>query len=130
MTSQGSPYSRFQRALRTNNSLLVRSAAAELGKVQLEDALAVCLVFLASEPDAYAPAATRWHARFVLERGASAPDAQLALAALHAMEDGDRATAADARRAVRALPTASGCGRPRPAGVGADVLTSPDHAAR
>ena len=94
MTSQGSPYSRFQRALQTNNPLLVRSAAAELGKVQLEDALAVCLVFLASEPAAYAPAATRWHARFVLERRASAPDAQLALAALHAMEAGDRATAA------------------------------------
>jgi hypothetical protein len=78
----------------TGNAHLVRAAAAELGRVHLEDALAVCLVFLQAEPAAYPPAATRWHARFVLERRASPPDAQLALAALHALDGGDRATAA------------------------------------
>lgn len=94
VTSQGSPYARFRRALRAGNPHLVRAAATELGRVNLEDALAVCLVFLRAEPAAYAPAATRWHARFVLERRTSAADAQLAFAALHAMAHGDRGTAA------------------------------------
>lgn len=72
----------------------MRAAAAELGQVQLEDALAICIVFLKADPAAYPPAATRWHARFVLERRASPPDAHLALAALNAMVGGDRAAAA------------------------------------
>jgi hypothetical protein len=75
-------------------------AAAELGHVQLEDALAVCLVFLDSEPESFPPAATRWHARFVLERRALPGDAELARAALHAMDGGDRATAAQALAAL------------------------------
>ena len=94
VTSQGSAYARFRRALGSGNPHLVRVAAIELGRVQLEDALAVCLVFLDAEPQAFRPAATRWHARFVLERRASPADAQLALAALHALADGDRVTAA------------------------------------
>ncbi|MDQ4125264.1 MAG: hypothetical protein M3134_06660 [Actinomycetota bacterium] len=94
VTSQGSPYARFRRALGTGNPHVVRAAAAELGQVQLEDALAICIVFLKADPAAYPPAATRWHARFVLERRASPPDAHLALAALNAMVEGDRAAAA------------------------------------
>jgi hypothetical protein len=100
VTSQGSAYSRFRRALATKNPHLVRAAAAELGQVQLEDALDVCLLFLTREPAAFAPAATRWHARFVLERRATPGDAELARAALHAMDSGDGATAA---RALAAL---------------------------
>jgi hypothetical protein len=100
VTSQGSAYARFRRAVGTGNPHLVRSAAAELPHVDLEDALAVCLVFLRAEPQAYLAAATRWHARFVLERRASPPDSHLALAALQAMERGDRAVAS---RALAAL---------------------------
>jgi hypothetical protein len=43
LTSQGSPYSRFRRALDTCDLGLVR-AAAELPSVPLEDALRVCLL--------------------------------------------------------------------------------------
>jgi hypothetical protein len=40
MASQGSPYGRFQRALKTGNLQIIRSAAAELPSVDLGDALA------------------------------------------------------------------------------------------
>ena len=40
MTSSGSPYSRFRRALATGNLAVVRAAAAELPAVDLADALA------------------------------------------------------------------------------------------
>jgi hypothetical protein len=41
MTSQGSAYSRFKRALATGNPLLIRSTAAELPRIELADALAI-----------------------------------------------------------------------------------------
>ena len=49
MTSDGSPYARFQRALRIGRLSLVRAAAAELPRVELDDALSICL--LISEQD-------------------------------------------------------------------------------
>jgi hypothetical protein len=39
MTSDGSPYARFRRALATGNPGLVMPAAAELGRLSLADAL-------------------------------------------------------------------------------------------
>jgi hypothetical protein len=110
VTSQGSPYTRFRRALDTGNPHLVRAAAAELGPISLEDALAICLVFLVRDRASFAPAATRWHARFVLERRTTPGDAELARAALHAMDGGDRATAAETLAALCAtyrLPRAA-----------------------
>ena len=44
MTSQGSPYSRFQRALATGNVALVRAAAAELPRIGVAEAAAMLLV--------------------------------------------------------------------------------------
>ena len=38
MSSQGSPYARFQRALRIGRLPLVRAAAAELPRIDLDDA--------------------------------------------------------------------------------------------
>jgi hypothetical protein len=43
MSSQGSAYARFQRALKTGNLTLIRNAAAELPRLDLGDALAVCV---------------------------------------------------------------------------------------
>ena len=73
-TSQGSSYSRFQRALKTGNLAIIRSAAAELPQVNLGDALAVCVAIREAEPHRYERAALRWLARFCVER----PDATLA----------------------------------------------------
>src|SRR5215212_795887 len=68
MTSQGSAYSRFQRALKTGNLTLIRNAAAELPRVDLGDALAVCVAIHAAERERYERAALRWLARYCLER--------------------------------------------------------------
>jgi hypothetical protein len=40
-TSQGSPYVRFRRTLKTGNELLVIATARELPRVPLEDALRI-----------------------------------------------------------------------------------------
>ena len=68
MTSGGSPYSRFKRALLTGNLALVRAAAAELPAVDLADALAICLLMSARDDDRFERAAVRWLARLALER--------------------------------------------------------------
>jgi hypothetical protein len=68
VTSQGSPYSRFQRALRTGNLNVIRAAAAELPQVDLGDALAVCVAIREAEPHRFERAALRWLARFCVER--------------------------------------------------------------
>ena len=68
MTSQGSPYARFKRALASENLVLVRSAAAELPAVPLRDALEVCELLRRANPQVYERAALRWLARPLLER--------------------------------------------------------------
>ncbi|MBA2349463.1 MAG: hypothetical protein H0V81_14340 [Solirubrobacterales bacterium] len=68
MTSQGSAYARFRRALATGNLTLIRAAAAELPQVRLDDALEVCVLLRDREPQRYEAAAVRWIARFCVER--------------------------------------------------------------
>jgi hypothetical protein len=68
VTSQGSAHSRFQRALKTGNLTLIRNAAAELPRVDLGDALAVCVAIHKAEPEHYERATLRWLARYCLER--------------------------------------------------------------
>ena len=70
VTSDGNPYSRFQRALKTQNLAIIRTAAAELPSVPLRDALTVCVVIRERQPDAFERAALRWLARFIAERPA------------------------------------------------------------
>jgi hypothetical protein len=88
MASQGSPYSRFQRALKTGNLQIIRSAAAELPSVDLGDALAVCVAIREAEPHRYERAALRWLARFCLERrDATLAEVRAAAAAFEHMAD-------------------------------------------
>jgi hypothetical protein len=96
MTSQGSPHSRFARALASRNPTLVVAAAAELGRLSLADALAVTLVFLPRERERYDRASIRWHARWCLEARPAPDEAALALAALHALPGPSRQAAAEA----------------------------------
>ena len=52
MTAQGSAHSRLHRALDHGASaLVVRALALEAGRLELDDALAVCLVLLEGEPE-------------------------------------------------------------------------------
>ncbi len=68
MTSSGSAYARFRRALQTGNLTMIRAAAAELPSVRLDDALEVCVLLRDREPERYEAAAVRWIARFCVER--------------------------------------------------------------
>jgi hypothetical protein len=94
VTSQGSPYARFRRALANRNPTLAWAAAGELPRVDLADALALCLL-TANDPERYGRAAARWHARYCTElRGVTLAESQLVLAALQAMPQGIGAGAA------------------------------------
>src|ERR1700722_18369613 len=84
MTSQGSAYGRFRRALEKGNLQLVRAAAGELPTIRLDDALRVCLLIRDRDPQRYERAALRWVARFAVEaRAATLSDVQ---AAAHALQ--------------------------------------------
>ena len=86
MTSQGSAYSRLRRALERGNAVVAWAAAAELERVPLADALALCLLLVRSDPARYERAALRWHARLCREvPGLSIDEAALGLSALRAL---------------------------------------------
>src|SRR4051812_24577790 len=88
MTSSGSPYSRFRRALASGNLALVRAAAAELPAVDLADALAICLLMGSRDDERYERAAERWLARLALERpGVGLEELRLGLSAFEAPPD-------------------------------------------
>ena len=86
MSIKGSPYARFQRALRLGRLDEIRDAAAELPHVDLIDALRICLLMSAADDARFDRAATRWLARFALERPqVGLEDLRLALHALKAL---------------------------------------------
>jgi hypothetical protein len=88
MTSDGSPYARFRRALKTGNEALVTAAASELPQIALDDALRICLVFRDGNPDRYERAAVRWLGRLALEaRSVTIDDLRSAADALDALPD-------------------------------------------
>jgi hypothetical protein len=88
VTSSGSPYARFQRALATGNLAIVRAAAAELPRIGVAEAAAILLVILRSEPSQYERAAVRWLGRLCLERTrVDLADLSRAAAALGALPD-------------------------------------------
>ena len=101
MTSQGSPYGRFQRALATGNLALVRAAAAELPRIGVAEAAAILLVIERAEPERYQRAALRWLAMLCQERRSSIDLAGIvqAAAALDALP-GRRATSCAALATV------------------------------
>ena len=94
MSSQGSPYARFKRALRTGNLALVRSAAGELPSVRLDDALLIACLIEEQDAERFERAAVRWLGRFALERPTvrieDLREAAVAFEALAANPDGAR----------------------------------------
>jgi hypothetical protein len=69
VTSQGHPYARFRRALATGNPRIAETAAREVRRLSLADALDFCLLYR-GEPAKYERAAARWIARLIAERPA------------------------------------------------------------
>jgi len=74
---------------------MVRAAAAELQRVGLDGALAICVVFLDGEPDSFPRAAARWVARLTLEQPVALTDANLALASMAALQHGSKRAGAE-----------------------------------
>jgi hypothetical protein len=107
VTSQGSAYSQFRRALDRRNLLVAWSLAAELPKVALADALALLLLALEEQPWRFDLAAARWHARLCHEARLTLPEAQLSLAALQALGG---SSAVGAGHALGAICRAHGLG--------------------
>jgi hypothetical protein len=91
--TQGSPYARFQRALRTGQASIAWDAALELEHVGLEDALA--LVLLVGDDPGFERAGARWLGRLCLEvfLGDGAPSAAHLASALSALPDRSAAIA-------------------------------------
>ena len=88
MTSDGSPYSRLQRAIRSGNLPLIHATAAELLWVPLRDALAILLVIDARDEERFGPAAVRLAGRFALEvRDLTLSEFRGVLDSLHALPD-------------------------------------------
>src|SRR3954447_3930182 len=86
MTSHGSAYSQFRRALERGNAQLAWATASELPKVSLEDAIALCLLQLPDDHKRFDRAAVRLHARMCRElRGLGLRESQLIGAALAAL---------------------------------------------
>jgi hypothetical protein len=82
VTSQGSAYARFRRALDRGNLTEALSSASELEHVGLAEALELCLLLRDKEPARYTRAALRWHARYCREVDVTFEEAQAVLAAL------------------------------------------------
>ena len=80
MTSQGSAYSRFQRALTTGNLQVIEAAAAELPIVGLNDALAILVALAHAGDPRFDRAAARWVGRLLTETPAGLREARFALA--------------------------------------------------
>jgi hypothetical protein len=93
MTSSGSAYGRFRRALDNGNLLAARASAIELNHVGLAEALEFTLLILAREPPRFRAAALRWHARYCGDNKVSLEEATAVLGLL-AMLEGRRGRAA------------------------------------
>ena len=102
--SKGSLHAVFQRAVERGNLLSAETAARQLGRLALADALKLTLLIGEEEPERFPQVAARWHARFVLESRVHLIDSQIALAAVAALPDARAASVlADLAARYRAL---------------------------
>jgi hypothetical protein len=97
VTSEGTAYGRFRRALDRRLASQALIAAAELDHVGLADALELVLLLRDEQPAKYERAALRFHARFVAElRTIGLAEAAAVLGLLAALSGERGATAARA----------------------------------
>jgi hypothetical protein len=67
MTQEGRPYARFRRALEVRSVLQAETAARELGRLGLLDALDYLALLAEETPERYDRAARKWLARLLAE---------------------------------------------------------------
>lgn len=88
MTANGSPLTRYRRAIETESLVLAELAAREMGGVPLVDALQLVKLYASAGSPKAEPAAVRWLARLALERPRTTiGEMQLAAAALDQLSD-------------------------------------------
>jgi hypothetical protein len=80
VTSQGHARARFCRALLSKNLTIIEAAAADLGHLRLEDALAVLVVMAEKRDPRFERAAARFAARVIIERRLGPADSHRVLA--------------------------------------------------
>ena len=97
MTSEGTPYGRFRRALDRRQPTAALSAAAELPQVSLTDALELLLLLCDADRPRFDRAALRWHGRYCREtRNVNVNEAAAVLALLGGLAGHSSAVAARA----------------------------------
>jgi hypothetical protein len=95
VTAQGHPRAIFNRAVERGNLVIAEATARELGRLRLEEALRLLLLYAEKEPIKFERAALRWLGRYVTEgKAVSLLKAQLAIAALSELRAGEREAAA------------------------------------
>jgi hypothetical protein len=82
VTSRGHCYAEFQRALRNGNLWVAESAARELPKVSLEDALKLVHLYAKKESPKFERAAVRWLRRYLSEASPGLSDVAKVVAEL------------------------------------------------
>jgi hypothetical protein len=100
VTAQGSPATRFRRAIERNSLLNAELAAREMGQLGLDDALSLVLLYAAADDPRFDRAATRWIGRLCVEGRPSLSELQAAVSALALLNRGGGESAA---RLLRAL---------------------------
>src|SRR4051812_46336446 len=68
VTAQGSPATRFSRAIERRSLINAELAAREMAQVSLEDALALVALYAEQGEDRFERAAVRWLGRLFLEK--------------------------------------------------------------
>jgi len=92
VSSQGSPYALFKRALRTGNLALVHAATGELPRVRLDDALLIACLVGEQDTERFERAAVRWLGRFALEcQSVRIEDLRAGMVAFEALEENPEA---------------------------------------
>lgn len=87
MTSQGSPRSRFARAVKSRNAFLAEVALREMGNPTLLEALDYLSLLAEGKAPRYERAALRWHGRLELENPTlSMAESRFALAVLERLK--------------------------------------------
>lgn len=82
MTSEGSPYGRFTRAIQRRSLHEAEAAAHELAAISLDDALQLVHLYAERGSPKYERAALRWLARYVTETRPALRDLALVAASL------------------------------------------------
>jgi hypothetical protein len=107
VTSDGSAYSRFRRALLTGNMSLVGAAARELPHIALDDALRILRVMAVKQDPRFDRAAARFAARAIHELRLSLAEARYVLALVEALAASPDTIGELLRHVVAGAPSAT-----------------------